>query len=175
MTAKLQAIESRLAIFQSARDRGYVATMDSERAEAVERPAAVPYLVPRIGSAAFAGELCYQRCGSCGRAQLYPRPACTGCGAASLEWRRSEGRGTVHAVTVVYRPPSAAFKLDLPYAVALVALDEGLRMMANIVGGDPEEIAIGDHVTVTFERRGDLPLPQFTRASDSAPGPRAPT
>ncbi len=107
------------------------------------------------------GELCYQRCGSCGRAQFYPRPHCAGCGAASLEWRRSEGRGTVHAVTVVYRPPSAAFNLDVPYAVALVDLDEGFRMMANIVGGDPEEIAIGDRVTVTFERRGDLVLPQF--------------
>jgi uncharacterized OB-fold protein len=121
------------------------------------------------------GELLYQRCPSCGRAQFYPRPACAGCGGETLEWRRSDGRGTVHAVTVVYRPPTAAFKLDVPYAVALVDLDEGFRMMANIIGADPEAIAIGDRVSVTFERRGDLALPQFSRATHPAaasPSPR---
>ena len=54
MTAKLQVIENRLAVWQSARDQGYTATMDSEAAKAVERLVAVPYRLPRIGSAAFA-------------------------------------------------------------------------------------------------------------------------
>ena len=62
---------------------------------------------------------------------------------------------------MVYRPPSAAFKLDVPYAVALVDLDEGFRMMANVVGGDPERVAIGDRGAVTFEQRGEIALPQF--------------
>jgi len=107
------------------------------------------------------GELLYQHCASCGRAQFYPRSACASCGGTALEWLRSEGRGTLHAVTVVYRPPSAAFKLDVPYAVALVDLDEGFRMMANVLTADPERVAIGDRVAVTFERRGDIALPQF--------------
>ena len=107
------------------------------------------------------GELLYQHCAGCGRAQFYPRSACASCGGTALEWRRSEGRGTLHAVTVVYRPPSAAFRLDVPYAVALVDLDEGFRMMANVVGGAPERVAIGDRVAVTFEQRGEIALPQF--------------
>ena len=107
------------------------------------------------------GELLYQHCASCIRAQFYPRSACAACGGTALEWRRSEGRGTLHAVTVVYRPPSAAFKLDVPYAVALVDLDEGFRMMANVLSADPERVAIGDRVAVTFERRGEIALPQF--------------
>jgi uncharacterized OB-fold protein len=68
----------------------------------------------------------------------------------------------VHAVTVVYRPPTPAFKADVPYAIALVDVDEGFRMMANVVGVDAERVAIGDRVRVVFERRGDVALPQFT-------------
>lgn len=113
-----------------------------------------------------AGELRYQRCTGCGRVQFYPRVLCAGCGGVDLAWQRSRGEGTVHAVTLVYRAPSAAFKADLPYAVALVDVDEGFRMMANIVGGDPTHVAIGDRVRVVFERRGDVMLPQFACMGD---------
>jgi uncharacterized OB-fold protein len=108
------------------------------------------------------GELRYQRCAACGRVQFYPRALCAGCGATDLAWERARGTGTVHAVTVVYRPPTPAFKADVPYAIALVDVDEGFRMMANVVGVDPERVAIGDRVRVVFERRGDVALPQFT-------------
>jgi uncharacterized OB-fold protein len=110
-----------------------------------------------------AGTLLYQHCRRCDRVQFYPRAICTRCGGTSLEWRRSAGTGTVYAVTVVYRPPSSAFKADVPYAIALIDLDEGFRMMANVFSGDPEAVAIGDRVRVTFERRGDQAVPQFTR------------
>lgn len=110
-----------------------------------------------------AGELRYQACRECGRVQFYPRALCAGCGGTALDWRRSWGEGTVHAVTVVYRAPSAAFKADVPYAVALVDLDEGFRVLTNVVGGDPERVAIGDRVRVVFEPRGAVTLPQFTR------------
>ena len=108
------------------------------------------------------GEVRYQACAACGHVQFYPRTLCIRCGGVDLEWRRSQGEGTVHAVTVVYRAPSAAFKEDVPYAVALVDVDEGFRMMANVVGGDPEVLAIGDRVRLVFERRGEVALPQFT-------------
>jgi uncharacterized protein len=110
-----------------------------------------------------AGELRYQACGACGRVQFYPRALCAGCGGTDLGWRRSRGVGTVHAVTVVHRAPTAAFRDDVPYAIALVDLDEGVRLMANVVGGDPEGVAIGDRVRVVFEARGEVTLPQFTR------------
>lgn len=115
------------------------------------------------------GELRYQHCLGCGRAQFYPRVLCAACGGARLEWRRSRGTGTVHAVTVVYRPPAPAFKADVPYAIALVDLDEGFRMMANVIGGDAEAVAIGDRVTLTFEQRGASALPQFVRADAARP------
>lgn len=121
------------------------------------------------------GELRYQACRGCGRAQFYPRALCAGCGGTDLEWRRSAGQGAVHAVTVVYRAPSEPFRADVPYAVALVDLDEGFRMMANVVGGDPERVAIGDRVRVLFETRGEVALPQFTQveAMDTAAAPRS--
>jgi uncharacterized OB-fold protein len=109
------------------------------------------------------GELRYQRCLGCDRVQFYPRALCAGCGATSLEWRRSRGEGRIHTVTVVYRAPSPAFRADVPYAIALVDLDEGFRMMANVLGSDPESLAIGDRVRVVFEARGDVALPQFER------------
>jgi len=115
---------------------------------------------------AAAGELRYQACLACGRAQFYPRVLCAACGGTDLAWLHSRGEGTVYAVTVVYRAPSPAFRADVPYAVALVDLDEGFRMLANIVGGDPERVAIGDRVTVVFERRGGVTVPQFVRAGD---------
>jgi uncharacterized OB-fold protein len=131
--------------------------------------------VPRISAEARpywdgcrAGELRYQACRGCKRVQFYPRALCAGCGGIDLEWRRSAGAGVVHAVTVVYRAPSEPFRGDVPYAVALVDLDEGFRMMANVVGGDPERVAIGDRVRVVFEARGEVTLPQFTRVE--APG-----
>jgi uncharacterized OB-fold protein len=112
-----------------------------------------------------AGELRYQSCGGCGAAQFYPRTLCARCGGVDLAWRAARGDGTVYAVTVVHRPPSAAFRADVPYALALVDLDEGFRMMARIVGIEPERVAIGARVRVTFERRGDLAIPQFTPAA----------
>lgn len=118
------------------------------------------------------GELRYQLCRGCGRVQFYPRVLCAGCGATSLEWRRSRGEGSIYTVTVVYRAPLPAFRGDVPYAIALVDLDEGFRMMANVLGPDPESLAIGDRVRVVFETRGDLALPQFERSrGPAAAGP----
>lgn len=115
-----------------------------------------------------AGELRYQSCRGCGAPQFYPRTLCARCGGTDLAWRTSRGEGTVYAVTVVHRPPSAAFRADAPYALALVDLDEGFRMMAQVGGTEPDRVAIGDRVRVAFERRGDVAIPRFTVAA-SAP------
>lgn len=116
-----------------------------------------------------AGELRLQTCRACGRPQFYPRLVCAACGGTALAWLPSAGRGTVHAVTVVHRAPSPAFRPDVPYVVALVDLDEGVRMMANVVGAPPDRVAIGDRVRVVFERRGDVTLPQFTPEEEAQP------
>ena len=106
------------------------------------------------------GELLYQRCGSCRRPQFYPRAVCTHCLGADLEWEPSAGRGTVYSVTVNHRAPNPAFEPDVPYAIALVDLDEGFRMMMNVVGCDPASVRIGTRVRVVFESRGEQRIPQ---------------
>lgn len=115
--------------------------------------------------AAAQGRLELQRCDSCERVWFYPRPSCVACGAERYHWVAASGRGRVHSYSTVHRAPSPAFRALVPYVLALIDLDEGPRMMANIVGDDALEVAIGDAVEVTFEDRGEgRKLPQFRRA-----------
>lgn len=107
------------------------------------------------------GRLIYQHCGSCDRAQFYPRSICVHCGAGTLDWRESNRRGTVYALTEIHIPGMPAFHADAPFAIVLVALEEGFRIMTNVVGAPLGTVAIGDSGTIIFDRRGDMLLPQF--------------
>jgi uncharacterized OB-fold protein len=110
---------------------------------------------------AAAGELRYRRCGSCDAAIFYPRSLCTECGAPDPDWAVSSGAGTVYACSIVHRPPPA-FKGKAPYAVLLVDLDEGFRMMGGLVESAPDAISIGDRVSVVFQDGPDgKPAPYF--------------
>lgn len=106
------------------------------------------------------GELLYQRCRACGHAQFYPRSLCAACSATDLEWLPSSKRGTIHSFTVVQRAPTEAFKADVPYVLALVDLEEGFRMMLNVLGASPDQVRIGQPVRIVFEARGEERLPQ---------------
>lgn len=107
------------------------------------------------------GELLYQFCRSCDRAQFYPRRHCAACQAGELEWRRSAGLGAVYSHTTVYRAPTPAFKADVPYVIALVDLDEGFRMMVNILGCAPSAVSIGSRMRIVFRPAGGgVALPQ---------------
>ena len=112
------------------------------------------------------GKLLLQRCGDCGTLRFFPRLLCTECGSDHTEWTEVSGRGTVHSFTVVHRAAFPAFQAITPYVVALIDLEEGPRMMTNIVGDDAHDVAIGDAVTVVFEDRGTegAKVPQFRRA-----------
>lgn len=116
--------------------------------------------------AAASGQLVYQHCTRCSHAQFYPRVLCSHCGSNEVEWRRSSGLATVHAATRVHIG-LAAFKADAPYDVVLVELEEGFRMLMNVVG-NPADIAIGDRGIVIFETRDNTALPQFQRQSPGA-------
>lgn len=94
-----------------------------------------------------------------------PRYLCPSCWSDALEWVQAKGTGSVHSFTVIRRASSPAFKERVPYVVALIDLDEGPRMMANILGDDALDVAIGERVTLTFEDRGNGTLPQFKRAA----------
>ena len=111
-------------------------------------------------------ELSLQRCRACGRHVFYPRGACPHCFSADLEWRRVSGRGTLHTFTVVQRG-QRGFPLGPPYVIAIVELDEGARLMTNLVDvePDPEKIRIGMPVEVVFEDVSpEIALPRFRPA-----------
>jgi uncharacterized OB-fold protein len=129
--------------------------------EYTNKPAPIPTAVSEpYWDAVKEGKLLLQYCPDCARYQFYPRPVCTACLGSDLEWREAQGTGAVYSFTVVHRAPSQEFQ-DTPYIVALVDLQEGVRMMSNIVGADPKAIHIGTSVKVRFEKRGDASVPVF--------------
>lgn len=127
-------------------------------------PVVTPETAP-YWDGARAGKLLLQRCLECRGVHFYPRRTCPACWSERVEWIEASGRGRVHSFTVIHRPPAPAFASRVPYVVALVDLEEGPRMMANVVGDGALDVAIDDPVTVTFESRGGIALPQFARAA----------
>jgi len=88
------------------------------------------------------GELAIQSCLSCGFRQGYPRSACSRC-AGEVEWITCSGLGTIHTFTTVRNYGIEPFKSELPYVVAIIDLDEGVRLMGTIIDCAPEEVEIG--------------------------------
>jgi uncharacterized OB-fold protein len=99
------------------------------------------------------------RCQDCGRFHFYPRPACPFCGASRITEAPASGRGQVYSHSTVYRAPGPAFAAEVPYTVAIVALDEGPHLLTRIVDSDPQRVRIG--MRVRLAARGDDPRPLF--------------
>jgi uncharacterized OB-fold protein len=95
--------------------------------------------------------LLLQWCRACERPVFYPREVCPVCLSTALEWRESPGEGTVYAVTVEHRAQQPGLASWAPYAVALVELDEGVRMLTNVIGIQPDRVAIGQRVAIAWE------------------------
>ena len=110
--------------------------------------------------------LTYQQCGDCGALVFHPRRHCTGCLGRALEWRDSAGLGTVYTYSVVRQSRHPFFRQLVPYAVAWIDLDEGPRLVSNVVElDDPvRDIQIGMRVKVRWEEHEELCLPLFERA-----------
>ena len=96
-------------------------------------------------------ELYFQRCRDCGTKRFYPRALCPACLSSATEWVRATGRGTVYSFTVTYQNQAPGFREELPYVLAIVELDEGVRMMTNVVGCAPDAVRVGMAVEVVFE------------------------
>ena len=108
------------------------------------------------------GRLVIQKCADCGKHVFYPRLVCPFCFSERLGWIEASGRGTVYSHTLVQSNPPSAFMEDLPFTIAIVELEEGVRMMTNIVDCDPEAVHCEMPVEVTFERLTDeITLPKF--------------
>jgi len=97
-----------------------------------------------------AGELRIQSCNACGELRHPPGPACPTCGALDRGHVVASGLGTVFSY-VVHRHPPLPGK-ELPLVIALIDLDEGVRMVGEVAGVEPEEMAIGTRLRVDFTR-----------------------
>jgi uncharacterized OB-fold protein len=79
------------------------------------------------------GQLCYQQCGDCSALVFYPRRHCTSCGSQNLAWQQARGEGVIYTFSVVRQSYHPFFRSQLPYAIAWVDLDEGVRILSNII------------------------------------------
>ncbi len=114
------------------------------------------------------GELMFQRCGQCGHKMFPARLYCTDCMSGNLEWVKASGKGKIYSYSVAYEyPPSRVQQfLSTPYVIALVDLEEGIRMLTNIDDCRPEDVMIGLDVEVKFTDIGEgVILPKFKLSS----------
>ncbi|HEX9713739.1 MAG TPA: Zn-ribbon domain-containing OB-fold protein [Actinomycetota bacterium] len=118
--------------------------------------------------AAAEGKLLVKHCSACDRAFFYPREHCPRCWSKDTSWREASGRGIVYTFTVIHQNDLPPFKDRVPYVIAIVELEEGLRMTTNIEGIDPGEVRCGLPVQASFraEQRDDdtVHLPVFRPA-----------
>ena len=123
--------------------------MPSEYRKPLPRPSAVsqPYWDALNG-----GKVRIQRCAACGEHVFYPRPYCPACLSEALEWVAVSGRGRVYSFTVVRRAMNPAFAEDVPYVYAIVELEEGPRLMTNVVGCPPEDVRVDMPVKAVYDR-----------------------
>jgi uncharacterized OB-fold protein len=111
-------------------------------------------------------QLCIQYCLDCEAHYFYPRPFCPTCFGENVRWDVVSGRATLHSYVINHRP-APGFEDDAPYAIAQVQLEEGPRMMTNIVGvaNTPEALVLDMALEVVFEDQGGVKLPKFRPAS----------
>ena len=105
-------------------------------------------------------ELKYQTCNKCSEVIFYPRRHCTSCGSDETTWNTSKGEGAVYTYSVVMQSRHPSFAELGPYALAYVDLDEGFRIMTNVVGvSNPvTDIQPGMRVKVRWEDQAGCPL-----------------
>jgi uncharacterized OB-fold protein len=118
--------------------------------------------------AAREGKLFIKHCNACGQDFFYPRTYCPKCWSIDTEWKEASGRGRIYTFTVVQQNDLPPFNDRVPYVVAIVELDEGVRMTSNIEGVAPDDVRCDMRVRVAFreEQRDDdtVSLPVFTPA-----------
>ena len=134
-------------------------------------PAPAPNVLPEVKpfwDATAEGRLVLPRCLECQTLIWYPRPFCPACASTRVEWIEASGRGTIYSFTVNRRGVA-----DLPayrdagvYVLAYVELDEGPRVMTNVVECEPDSVRIGQRVEVVFHDTGQgTALPRFRPAT----------
>jgi uncharacterized OB-fold protein len=133
----------------------------------MSQAATKPVPVPDEISAPFfngarEGKLILQHCSGCDRWSFPVRERCPHCFAARLEWRQASGRGTLYTFTVMHQVMNPGFASAVPYNVAQVDLEEGVRMVSNVVGIRNDALRVGMKLEAVFEDGGEgISLPKF--------------
>jgi uncharacterized OB-fold protein len=109
--------------------------------------------------------LMIQQCTKCDQHIFYPRIACPFCAADEPRWVEAGGRGRIYSYTVVENNAPSAFIADMPYVIAVIELDEGVRMLSNVIGCEASELDCELPVEVVFEKLNEeITLPKFRLA-----------
>ncbi|MGE0305819.1 MAG: Zn-ribbon domain-containing OB-fold protein [Acidimicrobiia bacterium] len=119
--------------------------------------------------AASHGRLVCCGCDACGSRFFNPEPICPACGSDGWSWVESPGVGVVYSYTIVHRSPIP--ELEAPYVLAIVDLDDGWTMLTQVLG-DPDDMAIGARVRVSFTPvagAGSSLIPTFARTLTAGP------
>ena len=137
--------------------------MSAAPAEAAAKPIPTPSILAEpFWDALKRGEFVLQRCTACGHHNHPPKIICPKCHAQKLEWAAVARTGTLYSYTIVHRPPTAAFKADVPYAVGLVDVDgTGVRLLSSIVA-PLDQVKVGMRLELVFDAvREDFTLFRF--------------
>ncbi len=119
----------------------------------------------RYWDACKRGQLLTQKCTDCGEYQFYRRAFCSHCWSYNVEDVVSSGKGTVWTYTVTNQNRAPGYRDEVPYVVALVELEGGIKMFTNIVECNPEDVKIGMPVEVVFQKAtDDITIPYFKPA-----------
>ena len=113
-------------------------------------------------------KLMLPKCDDCGKAFFYPRIACPHCHSRNVGWIQASGKGKLYSFEIAHRSLNPAFKIEAPYVLAMIELEEGPRMMSNLIDiePDPAVIKCDMPVEVVFEKQTDeVTLPLFRPAS----------
>ena len=114
------------------------------------------------------GVLALPLCVACGTCFFYPRTHCPGCLSDAVEWIEASGRGMLHTY-VICHAPAPGFEDETPYVIAIVELEEGLRMMSGLVdvAPDPDALELDMPLEVLFVTQGQSRIPKFRPARTS--------
>ena len=108
-----------------------------------------------------------QKCAACAKFVFYPRSVCPHCGSRDLHWTAVSGKGKVYGFAISYQKSMPGFGAEVPYTIATVELEEGVRLMTNLVGiaPDPAQIKVGMDVVVQYDDVTEaVTLPKFRPA-----------
>ena len=108
--------------------------------------------------------LTFQRCRDCEDVVWPAHSRCPECSSCALAWEESCGRGRVYSWSTVFRGPTPVWASIAPYTVGFVELDEGYFLFSQIEG-DPDDLAVGDEVSVRYVQRGEQRIPVFARTA----------